>query len=166
MKKRKIILGLIFLLVGVGMVLASSPSIPLPENKNVCINSEGKWLSAMHKSPNNLFLALTGSSLSYSIATIYCQCGDYFIDITNMENWQGCKSTSSFMSEVEFIDRLESSAPYIESVAGNIDKRYIEIIEKEIKLNKFKDIIKLLFGVAIIIFLFYLYKNRLKNKKG
>lgn len=138
-------------------LVAAAPSAPNPANKEICQNTNGKWLTVVYK----------GSfEEPYLVSDVYCQCNEInFIKVTRLSGWTGCNSSPQFMTESEFIDALKTASSQAKSVNENMDGKYIQFVKDQIYTPK-RTLILFWIGVIIIFFLItcIILKKFRKNK--
>ena len=160
----KMKVNLFFLIVVVlcmsSTVLAGSPIIPDPKNKEACENTEGYWLTIIH---GNFFW---DSSDYYLASDIYCKCDENkFIKITRLDNWEGCNQEAEYMDEINFINELEVSSKWAKDVSANMDDKFINIAQKNVNLARFYSYGLVIFLTVIFILVCYLGVRKYRTRK-
>jgi len=156
---------------------ASAPIIGVKENIQICQDTGGQYLNLGYKPPTELIKK--GFSVSYVTNDIFCQCDkNLFFGVTMIRDWKGCNDITDLisMNESQFIEELNKTKNSVSYVNGNIDKKYITILEEaRIKNKELEDqkkqsqkipmVIYVLVVISIIIIFFYFIYRMKKRRK-
>ena len=147
---------------------ATSPYLGNIGNIKICQDTGGKYLNINFKPPDAL---KWGYSVGYFTKDIFCKCGEnQFIKVTTINDWKGCNSTLDFMTESQFLEELNKIKSSASSVNGDMEEKYIKILEETIELEKKKQLINslviILIVTTVILYLGYrIYRTKHRKNK-
>ncbi len=158
--KKFVLIFVLFLLIG--NVLAIEIYAPNPANKEICQESGGGWMAISYK--NSFWGSIGGRS--YSIADTYCQCNqNEFVRTTTLSNWEGCNGESLFINEAEFISQLEIASKQANNVTGDINDKYLKIVENNLAQGKLNNLVMIILVLVVIMGILFIIYNKIKKKK-